>query len=138
MLGSPYVLEKFTEGHYEHDLLPEDRSKLQIAASSRKTHLNIAGLIGIHLGFLFGYRIWANRNAILTALGAFEQAIACGLSAWQGWSHLRADTSHPPRRSQRLSDVHYLSFQWLSFWRHYRNVYRRVKRIEDVDQGSRE
>ncbi len=73
MLGSPYVLEKFTEGHYEHDLLPEDRSKLQIAASSRKTHLNIVGLIGIHPGFLFGYRIWANRNAILTALGAFDR-----------------------------------------------------------------
>ncbi len=138
MLGSPYVLEKFTEGHYEHDLLPEDRSKLQIAASSRKTHPNIAGLIGIHLGFLFAYRIRANRNAILTALGALDRPSHVVFSAWQGWSHPRADTSHPPRRPQRLCDVHYLSYQWLSFWRHYRNVYRRVRRIKDFDQGSRE
>jgi len=73
LLGSPSVLENFTEGHYEHDLSPEDRSKLQIAASSRKTHVNIACLIGVNLGFLFAYRIRANRNAVLTALGAFDR-----------------------------------------------------------------
>ena len=73
LLGSPFVLEKFTAGHYEYDLLPEDRSKLQSVACSRKTHVHIACLIGINLGFLFAYRIRTNRNAILTALGAFDR-----------------------------------------------------------------
>jgi len=36
-------------------------------------HVNIACLIGINLGFLFAYRIRANRNAIMTALGAFDR-----------------------------------------------------------------
>lgn len=67
------MLEKFTEGHYEHDLLPEDRSKLQTVASNQKIHISIACLIGINLGLLFAYRIRANRNAILTALGAFDR-----------------------------------------------------------------
>lgn len=73
LLGSPSVLVKFNEGHYEHDLLPEDRSKLQTVASNQKVHMNIACLIGINLGLLFAYRIRANRNAILTALGAFDR-----------------------------------------------------------------